>query len=119
MKAWVQCTIRSTPSSAGQRELQMVVSVQQRSGKYLAGLLWTLVRTDFKSRYHGTVGGFLWALLKPLAMFLVLFSVFSFIFISDPQYKRKLLIGLFLFDFFGEGTKAGLAALRDKGYLRS
>ena len=30
-----------------------------------AGLLWTLVRTDFKSRYHGTASGFLWALLKP------------------------------------------------------
>ena len=37
-----------------------------------AGLVWTLVRTDFKTRYHGTIGGFVWALLKPLTMFLVL-----------------------------------------------
>jgi hypothetical protein len=22
-----------------------------------AGLVWTLVRTDFKARYHGTIGG--------------------------------------------------------------
>ena len=29
------------------------------------GLVWTLVRTDFKARYHGTPVGFLWALLKP------------------------------------------------------
>ena len=32
-----------------------------------AGLIWTLVRTDFKARYHGTLGGFVWALLKPAA----------------------------------------------------
>ncbi len=32
-----------------------------------AGLIWTLVRTDFKARYHGTLGGFVWALLKPSA----------------------------------------------------
>ena len=31
----------------------------------LAGLVWTLVRTDFKARYHGTLSGFVWALLKP------------------------------------------------------
>ena len=48
-------------------------------------LLWTFVRTDFKSRYHGTVGGFVWALLKPFAMFVVLLSVFSFVFSSDGQ----------------------------------
>ena len=97
----------------------MVMGGQKRSGTYLTGLWWTLVRTDFKSRYHGTFGGFVWALLKPLAMFFVLFSVFSFIFVSDPQYKLNLLIGLFLFDFFSEATKTGLASLHAKGYLVS
>ena len=36
------------------------------------GLVWTLVRTDFKVRYHGSLGGFVWALAKPLAMFVLL-----------------------------------------------
>ena len=49
------------------------------------GLLWTFIRTDFKSRYHGTIGGFLWALLKPAAMFVVLLTVFSFVFNSDDR----------------------------------
>jgi lipopolysaccharide transport system permease protein len=80
-------------------------------------LLWTFVRTDFKGRYHGTIGGFLWALLKPFAMFAVLLSVFSFIFNSDGQYNIRLIIGLFLFDFFGEATKAGITSLHAKGYL--
>jgi lipopolysaccharide transport system permease protein len=83
----------------------------------LAGLVWTLVRTDFRTRYHGTLGGFLWALLKPLAMFLVLLGVFSYVFPGQPRYKLDLIIGLFLYDFFQEGTKTGLLSLRAKGYL--
>jgi lipopolysaccharide transport system permease protein len=81
-----------------------------------AGLVWTLVRTDFKARYHGTIEGFVWALLKPLTMFVVLMSVFSFLF-ADPTYKLNLIIGLFLWDFFVEGTRAGLTALHAKGFL--
>ena len=81
------------------------------------GLVWTLVRTDFKARYQPTVGGFLWALGKPLAMFAVLMAVFSFIFGGDPAYRFHLIIGLFLWDFFVEATKAGLGSLHAKGYL--
>src|SRR6185436_5875557 len=69
------------------------------------------------TRYHGTIGGFVWALLKPLAMFLVLLAVFSYVFASEPRYKLDLIIGLFLYEFFQESTKAGLLSLRAKGYL--
>src|SRR5258708_6624123 len=82
-----------------------------------AGLLWTLVRTDFKARYHGTLGGFAWALLKPMSMFVVLMGVFSFLFASNPKYKLDLIVGLFLWDFFAEGTKSGLISLQARGYL--
>jgi len=80
------------------------------------GLVWTLIRTDFKARYHGTPQGFVWALLKPLAMFVVLMAVFSFLF-QDPSYKLNLILGLFLWDFFAEGTKVGLTSLHAKGFL--
>ena len=82
-----------------------------------AGLIWTLVRTDFKARYHGTLGGFVWALLKPMTIFIVLMGVFSFLFTSNPSYKLNLIVGLFLWDFFAEGTKAGLTSLNARGYL--
>jgi lipopolysaccharide transport system permease protein len=84
---------------------------------HFGGLVWTLIRTDFKTRYHGTFGGFVWALLKPLAMFLVLLAVFSYVFASEPQYKLDLIIGLFLYEFFQESTKTGLLSLRAKSYL--
>lgn len=83
----------------------------------LAGLVWTLVRTDFKARYHGTLGGFLWALLKPFAIFVVLLSVFSFVFASDPHYRLNLILGLFLWEFFAEATRVGLVSLHARGYL--
>ena len=82
-----------------------------------AGLLWTLVRTDFKSRYHGTASGFLWALLKPVTMFVVLVGVFSLVFSSEPTYKLDLIIGLFLWDFFSDGTKTGMTSLAAKSFL--
>jgi len=84
----------------------------------MVGLIWTLIRTDFKVRYHGTIGGFVWALLKPVSMFLVLLAVFSFIFApTDPYYRPNLILGLFLWEFFAEGTKVGLVSLFAKGYL--
>lgn len=80
-------------------------------------LIWTLVRTDFKVRYHGSLGGFVWALGKPLTMFLMLMGVFSFLFASDPNYKLNLIVGLFLWDFFAESTKASLVSLDTRGFL--
>jgi lipopolysaccharide transport system permease protein len=81
------------------------------------GLIWTLIRTDFKTRYHGSLGGFVWALLKPLTMFCVLMAVFSFLFASNPTYKLDLIVGLFLWEFFAEATKSGLMSLHQKGFL--
>ena len=49
-------------------------------------------------------------------MFVVLMVVFSFVF-PDPAYKLQLMIGLFLWDFFAEGTKTGLASLHAKAFL--
>jgi ABC-type polysaccharide/polyol phosphate export permease len=83
----------------------------------IGGLIWTLIRTDFKARYHGTLSGFVWALLKPLMMFVVLTAVFSFVFTSTPAYRMNLLVGLFLWEFFAEGTKNGLTSLHAKGFL--
>jgi lipopolysaccharide transport system permease protein len=86
-------------------------------GSPMAGLIWTLVRTDFKTRYHGTLSGFVWALLKPAAMFVVLQAVFSVIFSAQQNYRLNLIIGLFLWDFFNEGTKTAMIALHARGFL--
>jgi ABC-type polysaccharide/polyol phosphate export permease len=93
-------------------------TAEVRHGRaHYSGLVWTLIRTDFKTRYHGTVGGFVWALLKPLTMFVVLLAVFSYVFAGERQYKLDLIVGLFLYEFFQESTRSGLLSLRAKGFL--
>jgi homopolymeric O-antigen transport system permease protein len=87
-----------------------------RERVHLRDFIWTLIRTDFKARYHGAASGFVWALMKPVAMFVVLFAVFSFLF-RDRAYMLNLLIGLLLWDTFSSGTRVGLEALYDKGHL--
>ncbi len=87
--------------------------------RHLPGLAWTLIRTDFKARYHGgSASGFVWALLKPLALFLVLFGVFRFLF-PQRTYVFDLMVALTLWDFFNEGTRAGMESLLTKGFLIS
>ena len=84
-------------------------------------LIWDLAKTDFKLRYHGSVLGYLWALLKPLLTFAVLNFVFSSMF--NPRgtgldtYSLQLLVALMMFYFFSEGTTAGMNSLLSKAQL--
>ncbi len=84
-------------------------------------LIWMLAKTDFKLRYHGSVLGYMWALLKPLLTFAVLNFVFSSMF--NPRgtgldtYSLQLLVALMMFYFFSEGTSAGMNSLLSKAQL--
>lgn len=84
-------------------------------------LIWALAKTDFKLRYHGSVLGYLWALLKPLLTFAILNFVFSSMF--NPRstgantYSLQLLVSLMMFYFFSEGTSAGMSSLLSKAQL--
>lgn len=82
-------------------------------------LIWVLAKTDFKLRYHSSVLGYLWALLKPLMMFAILNFVFSSLFSnkSVPHYSLQLLVSIVLFNFFSEGTTAGMNSLLSKAQL--
>jgi lipopolysaccharide transport system permease protein len=100
-----------------EKDLHKLNNINNKRGAYLPGLVWTLVRTDFKTRYHGTLGGYLWALVKPLTMFLVLYAVFSVVFTKNSNYSLNLIIGLFLWDFFSDATKTGLVSLQTNTFL--
>lgn len=84
-------------------------------------LIWALAKTDFKLRYHGSVLGYLWALLKPLLTFAVLNLVFSSVFnprgTGADTYSLQLLVSLMMFYFFSEGTTAGMNSLLAKSQL--
>lgn len=81
-------------------------------------LFYELVRTDFVMRYHNSVSGFIWVLLKPFLIFLIIASVFSFLFKShDPYYHLNLLLGLLIYTYFAESTLRGVTSLYDKSQV--
>lgn len=83
-------------------------------------LLKELTKTDFKLRYQGSVLGYLWAVLRPLLMFAILYVVFSKIlrFGDDiPHYSVYLLTGTVMWSFFSECTSQGIQAMVMRGDL--
>jgi ABC-type polysaccharide/polyol phosphate export permease len=84
-------------------------------------LIWMLAKTDFKLRYQGSVLGYFWAILKPLLLFTIMNFVFSSIFNARgagiPHYSLQLLVGIMMFNFFSEGTMAGMTSLVLKSQL--
>lgn len=83
-------------------------------------LLKELTKTDFKLRYQGSVLGYLWALLRPLMMFAIMYIVFAKLlkFGSDiPHYSVYLLCGTSMWSFFTECTNQGIQAIVQRGDL--
>ena len=70
--------------------------------------------SEFKLKYAGSVFGYAWSVIKPLALFTVLYLVFARVFklgsISD-YYAVSLLIGIVLFGFFADATSLGMTSL--------
>lgn len=81
-------------------------------------LLRELVRTDFKLRYQGSVLGYVWSLLRPLFLFVILYFVFT-VFLKVgadmPHWPVALLSGIVLWNFFSEITSAGVGAIVGRG----
>lgn len=87
---------------------------------YSAILLRELVITDFKLRYQGSALGYVWSLLRPLLLFLILYVVFAqFLRFGDaiPHYPVYLLTGVMLWNFFSEVTNNSVNAIVGKGDL--
>ncbi len=83
-------------------------------------LLKELTKTDFKLRYQGSVLGYLWALLRPLLMFAILYVVFAKLLrFGDniPHYPVYLLTGTVLWSFFTECSQQGIQAMIGRGDL--
>ncbi len=87
---------------------------------YGAVTLREMVITDFKLRYQNSVLGYLWSLLKPLALFAVLYVVFVKILKvggDTPYFGIYLLLGIVIWNFFVEVTTQSLGAIVSKGDL--
>lgn len=83
-------------------------------------LLRELVITDFKLRYQGSFLGYLWSLLRPLALFIILYFVFvKFLRVGAdvPHFPIYLLLGIVVWNYFSEVTNNGVSAIVGRGDL--
>lgn len=78
-------------------------------------LLWLMSVTEFKRVYFGTVLGYVWSLVRPLALFGVLLFVFTKVFKIGSEtaehYPVLLLMGIVMFTFFQESTTNGVTSV--------
>lgn len=103
-----------------QRIIEGMFKTIKKRYRYASILLRQLVATDFKLRYQGSVLGYMWSLLRPLAIFVILYIVFTrFLRIGDniPHYPVYLLLGIVLWNFFVEVTTGSVAVIVAKGDL--
>ncbi len=72
-------------------------------------LIRNLVAKELKVRYKRSVLGFLWVLLNPLFVMLILYFVFSGIFsMNTENYVAYLLCGILFWNFFAQGTATSM-----------
>jgi len=86
--------------------------------RYSLILLRELVITDFKLRYQGSALGYLWALLRPLFLFAILYVFFVEILHIGKEIEHwgvALLLGIVLWNFFSEVVKQGLKSVVSSG----
>jgi ABC-2 type transport system permease protein len=86
-------------------------------------LLWLISVTEFRRTYFGTVLGYVWSLLRPLALFGILLFVFTNVFHAGAEevehYPVMLLLGIVLFTFFQESTtNAVTSVVAQEGVVR-
>lgn len=88
-------------------------------------LLLDLVAKDMRVRYRYALMGFLWAVLEPLSLMVILYFVFGVVFqmrapaVTPAMYAVSLLTGLVFWQFLARSLGAGARALVDNGNLVS
>jgi ABC-2 type transport system permease protein len=83
-------------------------------------LIWTLVARDLKVRYRRSAIGFLWTMLQPLLTMLVLYIVFSTVFMFKAgldNYPVYALSGILFWNFFSQSILASMNSLRANALL--
>lgn len=89
-------------------------------------LVWNFAQRDLKSKFKGSVLGWTWSLVVPLATLAIYTVVFSIIFRMEPppmgsgrdgQFVIWLFAGLTAWTFFASGINGGISGLIGTGAL--
>lgn len=77
-------------------------------------ILRVIAAAEFKLKYSGSVLGYVWSVIKPLALFTMLYIVFGHVFhlgAISHYYPVSLLIGIVIFTFFADATTVAMSSL--------
>ena len=77
-------------------------------------ILRVLAAAEFRLKYADSALGYAWSVVKPIALFTMLYLVFGRLFRLDELsdfYAVSLLIGIVLFGFFSDATSLGMTSL--------
>lgn len=91
-----------------------IPSDRHQRRRYLLRVLGTTAAADFKLKYSGSALGYVWSVVKPLALFTMLYFVFGHIFhvgALSPYYATSLLIGIVLYYYFSDATGLAMTSL--------
>ena len=81
-------------------------------------LLKELVKRDLRLKYRRSFLGYLWSLLNPLMMMVIMTIVFSYMFKSNIEnFPLYLICGNTLFSFFNESTNMAMFSVMNNGAL--
>lgn len=81
-------------------------------------LLSELVKRDIKIKYRRSVLGYLWSVLNPLLMMVVMSVVFSYMFRFDIEnYTIYLLTGQLIYNFYADATNMSMSSIIWSGGL--
>lgn len=81
-------------------------------------LLKELVLRDIKVKYRKSVLGYIWSILNPLLMMIVISSVFSYMFRYEIEnYPVYLITGQTIYNFFSEATNMSMESIINGGSL--
>jgi ABC-2 type transport system permease protein len=89
-------------------------SLRRRRLLHNLRILKVIAAVDFKLKYAGSALGYVWTIIKPLALFTVLYVVFAKIFRLDEisqYYPLALLTGIVLYTFFTDATNLAMSSI--------
>lgn len=85
------------------------------------GLIFSLARNDFKTKYAGSYLGIIWAFVQPVITVLVYWFVFAVGFkslaVRDFPFVLYLVVGIVPWFFFSDGLNGGTNALIEYSFL--
>lgn len=96
----------------------MSAEIRTFTREHIRNLIRELTLCEFKLRDQSTFFGFLWTLLNPALMFIVLYALFvKWMGNHVPSFPLYLLVGVVQWNYFVKGTTGGMMCVVQKATL--